>query len=836
MRFIPFLFLLGMCISLSHTAIATDTVRPTLITERFFGLRHSNLYGYGNEEHGTITWDKLLSSMGVAKPLPQPAKHYDDGYGYGYGYSYNYNRCNYHHAITILEGIRKELGAEHPYQKIWATNQMKTFSACDMHGSLFSPPVMPKEPSLPSRAKSDYFYQKASWYFYHGNYTNAKLFYDKVIAIDDAPMRPYASYMSLRCLRELDQEREAYDHIDTLLRDPTIRPAHALINNYRFIMGWEHSGPDPEKHLKWLLSMIEVTPEKATDFHQSVKDYDDAMYQLNAYFPYYDKESKTVDWWLSDVPLDSKRMLAVRTLAKENETVDWMQAKWAYNVFEDDWLWSLHQPNNPYWQQNQHIVHHAWKHWHNGDGLEWLHIALSRVHPNDALAEDILNAAIPYLHREWTQETHEYQAWLLELWTHATRLYLGRNEHTKAIGFISEHGDFRKLALAFHQGSNQNAYNVVLHRTLRWLVYTNHIDEARAILPHNTAQYCDGFDHWRTLLAPTTEALIDANKKCHSSDSHAQTLWHKIVNNFSTNVLYNLARDPLFDEKERTLMSRAALTRAMLLHVANDDLDRYATLAAELNPTFRERILRVTAHHSHDDYIEFLLRHPRFRPVVNLDYIAPALIFRQQDEMNAVNTDLTKIDTVHHSDNNWWCRVDGEQQQHRVYDQGVIVAGINSPPFHHTYYNYPYGAFFSKNEDDPTEFEPYIQQQKAFINQHPYHQLIDASELKALEALPSGPEYLTNAAMKQAQNDWFGGWWRSEQSEIIAANLFYAIRTTRYGCQRNGSHADYSRKAFDLLHDKYGDTIWAKATPYWFGCAHFRHECRKTKSHTHYAP
>jgi hypothetical protein len=54
-----------------------------------------------------------------------------------------------------------------------------------------------------------------------------------------------------------------------------------------------------------------------------------------------------------------------------------------------------------------------------------------------------------------------------------------------------------------------------------------------------------------------------------------------------------------------------------------------------------------------------------------------------------------------------------------------------------------------------------------------------------------------------------------------AKALHYAVRTTRYGCERNGSHGDYSQKSFEILHNSYGDTVWAKATPYWFSDKHF---------------
>jgi hypothetical protein len=124
--------------------------------------------------------------------------------------------------------------------------------------------------------------------------------------------------------------------------------------------------------LTWLLTYAHGGPPQASDFKESFSDYSDALKQLNGYFLPYDEGSQSIDWWLSDAPLSLKRLTAIRTMALENETVDWMQAKGAFNVIDNDWLWALHQPEVSYWQQNNRIVTHAWKRWQHGDGLEWL--------------------------------------------------------------------------------------------------------------------------------------------------------------------------------------------------------------------------------------------------------------------------------------------------------------------------------------------------------------------------------------------------------------------------------------------------------------------------------
>lgn len=788
--------------------------RPSLITESFYASeRDQNPYGrrYYDDSADKLTgqiWNKLLIDMGIQNPVPTT--------------EYRQLECRYDNAVLVLQDIRKELGPTSAYQKLWAQNQDRVFSACDSRKDEATSPVMPTGDALPKRAVTDYYYQQASWYFYRSDLDKAKEFYEKVIAVRGAPMRPYASYMLLRTLRASGHEEEAYNKIDAMLADQSLRPAHSLMANYRFIMGWYGSGPNPEKHLKWLISRVRVTPEKAADLKQSFSDYFDAMEQLNAYFPFYDTKSKTVDWWLTDVPLESKRMEAVRKLAPQNELIDWMQAKWAYNIFNVDWLWGLHRPENVYWKQNERIVAHAWKRWHHGDGLEWLQIAAQRVQPKDPLAANILNDIAPYLTRDWKHETDEYQAWLLDMWAQSIRLHLGREDYEQAIALIDAHADFKSLAQKRYASQPAEQYQLALNNTMRWLLYTGHADEGRKALAVMLKQFPNSFQHWRTLLATTKEELIAPNKMLSMNwyeISNSPDLWREMVNNFSTKALYELAGDASINEYERAFMARSAITRAILLGAGNDELDKYAILAAKLNPSIRERLLAAVAGHKFDDYIAFLLRTPRFRPVPYLEYVSSG-----NDGNKELDGDLTKIDVYNHNDNNWWCRVDAKQLDTRLFDKARIAPGDQGRQW-----QYRHVPIFLDGGASDQELEPYLAKQRTMLAKHPYHQFVDEGETKALEAIASGPEYLTKAAIKQAGSLPFNLWGSGDKSDLVAANLYSAVRTTRYGCQRNGSHVAYSHEAYDLLHKKYGDSTWAKATPYWFGCSHFREGCPKAQ-------
>jgi hypothetical protein len=54
--------------------------------------------------------------------------------------------------------------------------------------------------------------------------------------------------------------------------------------------------------------------------------------------------------------------------------------------------------------------------------------------------------------------------------------------------------------------------------------------------------------------------------------------------------------------------------------------------------------------------------------------------------------------------------------------------------------------------------------------------------------------------------------WRDAQAEALAD----AVASTRWGGNRQGSHAAYSLEAFTLLHARFSGTPEAKRTTYWF--------------------
>ncbi|MBA2339791.1 MAG: hypothetical protein H0V88_05310, partial [Pyrinomonadaceae bacterium] len=82
-----------------------------------------------------------------------------------------------------------------------------------------------------------------------------------------------------------------------------------------------------------------------------------------------------------------------------------------------------------------------------------------------------------------------------------------------------------------------------------------------------------------------------------------------------------------------------------------------------------------------------------------------------------------------------------------------------------------------------------------------------ARELERLASLGAGPNYLARQAVL---------WAKANPNDPRAPEaLHLAVRSTRYGCVDKETE-QASRAAFQLLHSRYGGSVWAKRTPYWF--------------------
>lgn len=814
------IFLLLVTICMTSGAFGQDVARPPLMSEQLFSLRG------GSAPNVNVLWSRALIELNIPGYTPRS----DNSYIFD---------CNYANALDTLRKIRLEKTQAADYAAVnqtagyaatWAENQVKVFSACEPSKAQDNPPLEPTGKGLPARAATDYAYQLASWNFYRGKLDAALVDFRRLEKNAAAPQRGNAAYMVARTLAYQQQHAEAYAQLVRIAADNSLKDVHAIATNYRFILmnntnyrlrSAETPLP-PElatQHLRWLHGQLLIDAEKAANPERAAVDYHDAKEQIANFFPLYEPDSKAVDWWLSEETPVSARMQAVKALAPELKLIDWMQARWAYNIFDTDWLWALHDASNPYWAQNRNIVAHAWGRWRTEHDGVWLEIAISRVHPHDALAQDILAAAKPFLAqlvdtKSRQLETSETKAWRLALFSSSLRLLLGAGQTQAAIDLIArvpadyyQPDYFDRLDTSFISARSGQLDS--LARTLRWLVYSDQWDEARVALNAIHKHYPNGFKQWTALLATTAaQAHSAASSKLDSRYSYQVTyandqgLWQAMLDDLSTQALHDIAQDSSIYPPYRALIARTVLTRALLLGFDDATVDKYAALAGKLNPTLREQILAGVADHNKNAYVSFLLKMPRFRLMPLLEY-APNME-ALQSSLKSSELAPDAIDTHNPNDNNWWCKFDQRAIQNRV----LKIAKIT--PFDG---DFRWAKLFSESKS-AAEIAPYLERQKFRLAQHPYRALVNAQEIQALSSLASAPQYLSEAVIAREGNA--AQTLSATERNARAADLHRAVRTTRYGCNRNGFNSEYSYRAFVLLHKRYKDTPWAAATPFWF--------------------
>jgi hypothetical protein len=170
------------------------------------------------------------------------------------------------------------------------------------------------------------------------------------------------------------------------------------------------------------------------------------------------------------------------------------------------------------------------------------------------------------------------------------------------------------------------------------------------------------------------------------------------------------------------------------------------------------------------------------------------------------NPGLIRIDVWLHSDNNWWCA--WQTLRHRVTASAVM-----------------YDAFFAPDSEGYRDRDPLAVAgaQAALVpllGASWLWRARDEAEQAALAEIPCAPRLLAERALAWRGGGLFGGRVPGQDDALALA-----VRATRYGCQRQGGHAAYSRAAFTLLHARFPASDAARRTPYWFDCSHFSGGC-----------
>ena len=418
-----------------------------------------------------------------------------------------------------------------------------------------------------------------------------------------------------------------------------------------------------------------------------------------------------------------------------------------------DWIFTYQQNGDTAFQ-------HSFQRWHETQSLPWLVAAIMKVNPKDASAATELLGAASTIRPDspgfFTLAFHRLRLLEQSGQTDKARQELDVllvGDHAAAMP-ISARNEFRALRMKL-------AIN--LSEFLRFAPRLSTDAAGIAALPAGETDYKPGTPEY-------------AATRPHF-DSDASVVF---TEKLPLRMLADAAKSHLLPPDLRRDVAIAAWTRAILL--------KNETVARELTPTLIELVPEVKAslaeyasaadtEHREFAAVFAILRNPGFRPFVSADPARGWFISFTEE------SGFDKIDNFH---DNWWCSF--------------------APPPKDQNWGWDYYRMFSKLREPLLEVYPGgTVSEPGFLR--PEEKVAAAEEHAALVVLLSAPRYLGKLAVEWAE--------AHPDDPRVPEVLHLVVRAWRYGCTES-SGENYSKRAFQLLHNRYPQSNWTKQTPYWF--------------------
>jgi hypothetical protein len=250
-----------------------------------------------------------------------------------------------------------------------------------------------------------------------------------------------------------------------------------------------------------------------------------------------------------------------------------------------------------------------------------------------------------------------------------------------------------------------------------------------------------------------------------SFDSDATAVFNRSL---PQSLWLRAALDPGLALPLRIELLRAGLVRSALLAT---DGTSFARELVQLKPAYADGLnsyLHTTNDAQEFEAVFWMLHHPELQPWIR------AGAQRQTRE--------GRIDDFR---DNWWCTGKAEDRQGFQFDY---------------FRQQPFSRLLERLY--PTAQQAAV---PGFLNSAERSAI--ESEQQKLEGAGSAPTFLSKSVVK---------WVTAHPANSRNAEaLALAVKTSRYGCGDVHS-SRFVRQAFSLLHDPYGNTRWAKQTPYWY--------------------
>ncbi|MBV8687832.1 MAG: hypothetical protein JOZ90_02740 [Alphaproteobacteria bacterium] len=708
--------------------------------------------------------------------------------------------CRIGYAIETAKARIAALGAAHPYVRRWFEVQRAVFAACSNPGAALPalpPPLATADPRVAALQREDRAYQAASRLFYEHS-AGAQAAFER-IASSPSVHAPTARYMvaamSAAALPSRGWESGgppgegrpgAIDRLvrqeRAILRDPALASVHPLAQ--ALIGSAAYRNGDPrlrEEQVRLVLealhaplARLRADPSLRERYARALADID----KLHDNFP-------DPAWWISGTaPPEATASRAMAAAARSDPIAAWVLTP--ASVWETA-KWAGVTPSGERDGRLQSFVRGRSS---EADREAWALVQASGAPFYDAGAWTALDGKLAEA-RRCAGDAH--LAALPASLYHQVRTALASGD---APGPEPRAFEAALSHLAAWPWKDSEHYRATVSAALRFLVARGRTAEARRLRDSLPQQARAGNDVPLLLLAEDRPHLLAALLQ---EEDYGRPV---LLNRLSAGALASGAGEESLSREDRARFARVAWTRLYALgRRVPPSLD--AAMRA-LNPEIAAGwISRPGAGPRDRRLLLDVLRSPGLNILITEHQRRP-----DPGSHNVEEPGLTRIDTLEHSDNNWWCAWQAARHE-RDLDRLL--------------YDEFFGGPERWRDPDPLRLAGARPLLARLLGESWLWRSHAGAEEEALARIDCAPKALSEAAIDWASHRRpFAS--REGQDEALAL----AVRTTRYGCQRQGGHGAYSKAAFQLLHDRFPDSPAAKRTRYWFDCSHFYGGCPPT--------
>lgn len=716
--------------------------------------------------------------------------------------------CRVDSPLEILMDRLTQLGAAHPYVRQWTVVQRVVLTACDRsrHEQIVLPAAMPTNDPIVARLQNqDRAYQQASLAFYQKDLAGALKAFQAIAADKSSPLRPRAAYMAaairagssadLRDGKPMVAPAQSIREARAILADPSLASVHAITAQ---LIGWTGAQSESDvarrAQVHEALTALEAPLGRLKKSETARRRYAAALTDIG----FLHSDLADPAWWLNGaIPKDYTASRAMARAAETDAMAAWLlfpanphlRQPWAQAETGRDLApeISVYLAKRAGDYQSDHANDRP-----NSANEAWIHEALARD-PRDS--EYIADAPMPAgfvddeIARVKTSDDDRALAALpFDFYNLVRQLWVYSNPQDRPARFAQAEKrleDFPFKATV--------AYRSAVSDSLQYLVTEGYLAMARRLRDRLHLDAPDNrmvSDGLLIVLAEDENHLVRA---LSDKTSYSQ----EYLNGISIEELWRLAARNELSRGQRALYARTAWTRLYALGRVIDARDDQTM--RDLNPE-----LVRNWHSAPDRDVQ-----PGDRAVLADVLASPGLnlvmeeFARMPEKHGYDEPGLIGMDRENHNDNNWWCAWELDRHTRDLDD--ALRGSFGELDRRSSYY----GSMSIRQRLAPALRESFV-----FRN-------FDQSELNALSQVDCAPKLLTERVIAWVRNP---GWFESR--DVRAEALANAIVTTRWSCNRQGSHAAYSREAFTLLHAMFSKSDAARRTKYWYACPGVEGGCR----------